>query len=117
VSNPDPDRDGPLFREQATCLVYAADFLREQSWTALARRVEKHALFPYMIFFLAHGGIVLQVQVPLCIRDHDLDGRPVRIPCRSFSAGESDRFEQAQQFELPILSKIPKLLFKRERAS
>jgi hypothetical protein len=117
VSNPEPNRDGALLREQATCVAYAADFQRDQSWTSLARRVEKQALFPYMIFFLAHGGIVLQVPVPLCIRDQDLDGRPVRIPCRSFSTGEGERFEQAQQFELPILSKIPRLLFKWERAS
>ena len=117
VSNPDPDRDGPLFREQATCLVYTADFLRERSWASLARRVDQQALFPYMIFFLAHGGIVLQVQLPLCIRDHDLDGRPVRIPCRSFSAGEGAQFEQAKQLEFPILSKIPILLSKTERSS
>jgi hypothetical protein len=28
VSNPDPDRDALLLREEATCLVYSADFLR-----------------------------------------------------------------------------------------
>ena len=38
VSNPGPNCDAPLLREESTCLVYSADFLRDQSWTSLARR-------------------------------------------------------------------------------
>jgi hypothetical protein len=95
VSNPDSDCDAPLLRQEATCLVYSADFLRDQSWTSLARRVQNDAPFPYMIYFLAQGGVVLQVQVPLCIRDQDLDGRQAQVPRRSFTSPEGHPFEQA----------------------
>jgi Protein of unknown function (DUF2934) len=102
VSNPGPDCDAPLLHDDATCLVYSAAFLRDQSWTSLARRVENDAPFPYMLYFLAHGGVVLQVQVPLCIRDQDLDGRPVQIPRRSFMSQEGRPFEQARAWELRL---------------
>ena len=88
VSNPDPDCDAPLLREEATCLVYVADFLRDQSWTSLVRRRANDAPFPYMVYFLAQGGAVLQVQLPLCIRDQDLDGRQVKVPRRAFTSPE-----------------------------
>jgi hypothetical protein len=102
VSNPDPVRDGLLLREEATCLVYSADFLRERAWTSLARRTDNEAALPYMIFFLAQCGVVLQVRLPLCIRDQELDGRPVRFPRRSFVTQEGRAFEQARLDEFRI---------------
>jgi hypothetical protein len=102
VSNPDPDCDAPLVRQEATCLVYSADFLRDRAWTSLARRAVNDAPFPYMIYFLAQGGVVLQVQVPLCIRDQDLDGRQARVPRRSFTSPEGRPFDQASPWELRL---------------
>jgi Protein of unknown function (DUF2934) len=95
VSNPDSDCDASLLRAEATCLVYSAAFLRDQSWTSLARRAKNDAPFPYMIFFLAQGGVVLQVHLPLCIRDQDLDGRLIHVPRRAFTSPEGSPFEQA----------------------
>jgi Protein of unknown function (DUF2934) len=102
VSNPDADDDALLLREEATCLVHSADFLRERSWTSLARRMENDAPLPYMIFFFAQGGVVLQVRVPLCIRDQDLDGKLVQIPRRSFTSPEGAPFGQAPAWQLPV---------------
>jgi hypothetical protein len=96
VSNPDSERDAPLLRERASCRVYSAEFLRQRSWTSLARRTENDAPFPYMIFFLCQGGVLIQVQVPLCIRDQDLDGRPVRIARRSLISADDHPFEQTR---------------------
>jgi hypothetical protein len=106
VSNPDPHFDEPLLREESTCLVYSADFLRDKSWTSLARRTQNDAPFPYMIYFLAQGGVVLQVRAPLCIRDQDLDGRLVRVPRRSFTSPEGRPFEQASPWELLASGRI-----------
>jgi hypothetical protein len=55
-----------------------------------------------MIFFLAQAGVVLQVRVPLCIRDQDLDGRPAFFPVRSFVSAEGFPFEQARSWELKL---------------
>jgi Protein of unknown function (DUF2934) len=104
VSNPDPESDGLLLREGATCLVYSAPFLDDRSWTSLARRIDRDVPLPYMIYFLAQGGVVLQVQVPLCIRDQDLDGRPVRFIRRSFMASEGHQFDQVRPWELRLTS-------------
>ena len=75
-----------------------------RSWTSLARRTENNAPFPYMIYFLAQGGVVLQVQLPLCIRDQDLDGRLVQIPRRSFTSPDGRPFEQTRPWELRLAS-------------
>lgn len=104
VSNPDPGLDDRLLLEEATCLVYSAGFLQDRSWTSLSRRTDKDVPFPYMVFFLNQGGVVLQVQVPLCIRDQDLDGKPVQIPRRSFMAGEGQPFEPVPAWGLRLAS-------------
>jgi hypothetical protein len=102
VSNPDPDSDGLLLKEAATCRAYTVPFLRNRSWTSLARRNDGVLSLPYMLYFLAHHGVVLQVQVPLCTRDQDLDGRPVREIRRSWSASEDDRLPQPRPTELQL---------------
>jgi hypothetical protein len=102
VSNPDAERDAQVFSVEATCRLYSASFLRDSSWTSLARRKENHAPVPYMIFFLAQGGTLLQVSLPLCIRDQDLDGRSVSLLPRSFDAGDGPSFEQAHSWELGL---------------
>ena len=106
VSNPDSDFDGRLLRKEAACLVYSADFLRDRSRISLARRIGNDVPIPYMVFFLARSGVVLQVQLPLCLRDQDLDGRPAFFPERSFVSAEGQSFEQAQARELEIGGRI-----------
>jgi hypothetical protein len=102
VSNPDPEFDGRLLHQDATCLVYLAPFLGQRSWASIARRVENDAPLPYMISFLALAGVVIQVQLPMCIRDQDLDGRLVRVPRRSFTNGEGETFEGARVLEFRL---------------
>jgi hypothetical protein len=102
VSNPDADSDGALFEADATCVVYLTPFLGEGSWTSIVRRMDPGAALPYMIYYLAVSGVLLQVQLPLCIRDQDLDGRPVPVPRRSFVAGEGGSFELARALEFRV---------------
>ena len=72
-------------------------FLRDHRGRRWRDERQNDAPFPYMIFFLAQGGVVLQVQLPLCIRDQDLDGRPVALLRRSFTSPETGQsFEQAR---------------------
>ncbi len=102
VSNPHERSDGPLLEQEATCVVYRAPFWAEQAWMSLARRIEKDVPLPYMVYFLAAGGVVLQISLPLCIRDQDLDGRVVYLPRRSFAVGEDQSFEQARVVEVRV---------------
>ena len=96
VSNPDDANDSRLLERDATCVVYLAPFWAERSWISLARRIEKDAPLPYMVSLLAVGGVLMQISLPLCIRDQDLDGRDVHAPRRSFAEGEGDSFQHAR---------------------
>ena len=48
--------DAQLVRHEATCRVFSALWLGDQSWTALMRRRDLDVPFPYMIFFLRTTG-------------------------------------------------------------
>ncbi len=102
VGNPDPDFDGPLFAGIAG-RAYCASFLRDRSAICLARRIDDDSPFPYMICSLAWGGAVVQVPLPLCVRDVEQDGRPVAMPERSFSSGERQSFREARSMVLPLV--------------
>ena len=102
VSNPHDRRDNRLLEGDATCVVYLARFWAERSWISLARRIEKDAPLPYMVSLLAVGGVLIQISLPLCIRDQDLDGRPLHIPRRSFTEGEGESFQQARVLEFRL---------------
>jgi hypothetical protein len=102
VSNPHDASDSRLLERDAACVVYLAPFWAERSWISLSRRIDKHAPLPYMVSLLAVGGVLMQISLPLCIRDQDLDGRSVRIPRRSFTDGERESFEQARALEFRV---------------
>jgi hypothetical protein len=101
VSNPDPDCDDHLFAGSC-CQVYAAPFLQARSGISVSRRVEAEAPLPDLLVFLGHGGIVVQVPVPLCLRDQDLDGRAVHQPQRSLTGGTGPDFQEARAVVLPL---------------
>ena len=86
VSNPDHAFDRSLF-DNAGCLVYQAHVPFRAAWVCLSCRTEKDAPFPYMLFFLGAERLILQVHLPLCALDEDLDGTEVHMPQRSFSTG------------------------------
>ncbi len=102
VSNPDHDSDDQLFAG-AICQVYAAPFLKDRSWVSLARRVNPDAPLPDLIYFLARSGIIIQVPVPLCLRDQDLDGRAVHLPERSLTGGDGPDFQESRSSVLPLV--------------
>jgi hypothetical protein len=101
VSNPDQDTDVRLFAE-SSCRIYSGDFLRGRPWTSLARRVDDETSLPYLLYFLAADGLVIQIHVPLCLRDEDLDGRRLRMPERVFEAGEGPDFRESHSTVLPL---------------
>jgi hypothetical protein len=78
MDNPAPDADARLF-DTTACRAYLIDDGWERSWICLARRVDDEADLPYMLFFLAWNQMVVQLPLPLCLRDQDLDGEPLRL--------------------------------------
>ncbi len=105
LSNPNHDDDARLFGG-AVCHVQIVPSLNDRSWAGLARRIDDQLPLPYMLYSLARNGVVVQIPLPLCIRDQDLDGRPVRAPVRSFShavgAGSGSAFPQNRSLVLPL---------------
>jgi hypothetical protein len=101
ASNPDHDSDDQLL-EGAECRVYRAPFLGEPALATLARRVDDEAAVPYMLCSLESGGIMVQVPVPMCLRDEDLDGRPIEHPERIPVAGRGPDFREARSVLLPL---------------
>jgi hypothetical protein len=103
VSNSDHDLDDRLL-SGAGCRIYTAPFLHDgaRASLSLARRIDDEAPVPYMLYFLAGDGIMVQVPLPLCVRDQDLDGRDVEHPERALSAGYGPDFRAAQCAPLPL---------------
>jgi hypothetical protein len=102
VANPDPDFDSPLFAG-IVGRAHFASFLRDRSTICLSRRIDDDSEFPYIVCSLAWGGAVVQVPVPLSMRDLELDGRPVTMPERSFTSGERQSFREARSMLLPLV--------------
>jgi hypothetical protein len=92
LSNPDHEYDADMFAG-ASCLVYG-DAAGQQPVTTLVRRVDDDAPVPYVLYFVANRGTIVQISVPLCVRDHDLDGRGTELPCRSLTTGEGPHFAE-----------------------
>jgi hypothetical protein len=112
VSNPSSGDDANLFADMV-CHVHAAPPLGGRSWTSLARRIDDSLPLPYMLYFLGRGGIILQIQVPLCLRDHDSDGREVPMPERSVTTGEGCQLEEIRAI---ILRPCTVILARSKRA-
>ncbi|MGP0070192.1 MAG: DUF2934 domain-containing protein [Isosphaeraceae bacterium] len=102
VSNPDHDSDDQLFAG-ALCQVYSVPFLGDRSWVSLARRIDDEAPLPNLLYFLAHDGIIVQVPVPLCLHDEDLDGRAVYQPERALNGGFGPDFQESRVSVLPLI--------------
>jgi hypothetical protein len=101
VANPDHDFDGGLFQDSAS-LVYQTHVASGAGWTGLARRIDDESPFPFMLFFLASGRLILQVRLPLCAQDDELDGSDVRVPYRSFSTGTGPDLRASPCLVLPV---------------
>jgi hypothetical protein len=79
VGNPDHDLDGRAFQSLA-CFVGFCPTPAPFASMALARRIDDEAAVPYLLGFLVTGRATFQVQVPLCVRDEDLDGPEPLMP-------------------------------------
>ena len=91
VNNPDHEYDGGLFAG-TYCHVYRDPSPPERSWISLARRVDDEAPFPYMVAFISWDGVVVQIALPMSVRDQDLDGRNARLLERSLVCGDGPHF-------------------------
>ncbi len=80
VCNPDHRFDSSLFKGLGCHVDLAPAHGSGGAWTALARRVEPEGPFPYMLHFVGTGRVVLQIHVPHCGRDEDLDGASMIVP-------------------------------------
>ncbi|MHC5541350.1 DUF2934 domain-containing protein, partial [Singulisphaera rosea] len=79
VGNPDHDFDVNLF-EAHDGFLHVSSVTFSHPWVALARKVEDDAPMPYMLLFLGTSDVVVQIPVPLCMSDEDLDGETLIIP-------------------------------------
>jgi hypothetical protein len=102
LNNPDHEYDAGLFAGTC-CHLYAASFTDSPPWTTLVRRIDDDAPLPYMLYFLARGGVVVQISVPLCVRDQDLDGRGARLPVRSLTVGEGPHYREMRPTVLRLV--------------
>ncbi|MGC8640032.1 MAG: DUF2934 domain-containing protein [Isosphaeraceae bacterium] len=103
VGNPDHEFDSGLFGGVG-CLLYQVHAPWPGPWTSLTRRVDEDAPLPYMLFFLGSGRVVLQLHLPLCSQDQDLDGMEARMPELSFSTGIGFDLRAAACVALPLNS-------------
>jgi hypothetical protein len=84
VNNPDATCDAGLFAG-LNCRIYAINASTDSLRVNLARRVNDDAAIPYMVFFLHEASTVIQVDLPLSLRDEDLDGASIESPERSWT--------------------------------
>jgi hypothetical protein len=101
VNNPDHECDLSLFGG-FSCRVYAGGVLGGRSSVSLARRIDDEAALPYLLCFLGCDGLVVQVHVPLSLRDEDLDGRRFFMPERAPAAGEGSDFRESHSTVLRL---------------
>jgi hypothetical protein len=103
VGNPDHELDRGLFGGTC-CLAYQTHVPSAQAWVSVARRVDDDAPYPSALFFLGAERLVLQIHLPLCARDEDLDGTEVRMPERSLSTGLGSDLRASTCLVLPLKS-------------
>jgi hypothetical protein len=109
VCNPDHDRDRGAFHELG-CSVYPLRHRTDSGWLSLARRrdSEDDDRLPYLLLFLGAHHFVVEVAVPLCLRDEDLESGPIRLPRRSFSTGYEGDVEPSSCLALPLAASQPR---------
>ncbi len=92
VSNPDHELDDMLL-SGAACRVYRADFLRQEPGVSLYRRIDDDEPVPFVVYFLRADGLMVQLALPMCLRDEDLDGRTVEHPTRALGSGTGYEYQ------------------------
>ena len=101
VNNPDPTCDAGLFAG-LSCRAYSVPTGKTPPWVSLARRVSDEAAVPYTVFFLNDAGLLLQADVPLSLRDEDLNGVELASPQRSWIWSEDVGDPDAECRKIPV---------------
>jgi hypothetical protein len=57
---------------------------------------------PYLLYLVGGDGIVLMVDLPMCLRDLDLDGRTRFVPERSLASGEGLGYRESHATLVPL---------------
>jgi hypothetical protein len=104
VCNPNDRLDLAQF-EDSLCLLYRSHASQGPAWASLCCRTDDGAPLPYALFFLGAEELVLQVQLPLCTRDQDLDGKAFHTPRRSFSAGTGADLKASDCWRLRLIAR------------
>ncbi len=106
VSNPDHDLDSQAIPGME-CIVHRLTEPSPFSWTALARRLDDDAPYPYILAFFATGDLVFQFPVPLCPRDEELEGNwSIPRVASPFGVGRSPL--DSQTVVIPLASAQPR---------
>jgi hypothetical protein len=101
VNNPDPHVDEPLFAS-AACRAYHASGPSTRPSVSLSRRIDDRAPLPYLSYFVQCERVILQIHLPLCSRDENLDAQTVEPPERLFTAGDGGSFHVATSRVLAV---------------
>jgi hypothetical protein len=101
VNNPDPACDAGLFAG-SSCRAYSTPTTDGRSSLSLARRVDDDVAMPYMVLFVSERDLVLQVDIPLSLRDEDLDIATAGSPERSWVWGHASVDSEAACRKLTV---------------
>lgn len=104
VCNPDDDRDAVLLDGLGLgCHLYETPEPVPSPFASLARRHDDDdAMFPYMLFFLGMGRVVIQTHLPFCPRDEELEGPERSGPLLSLSMGQGGELRSSRVVSLPM---------------
>jgi Protein of unknown function (DUF2934) len=106
INNPDHDFDAPAFGPLSGVLhLYATPF--PAPWAALSLRGNPDVRMPYSLFHLGDGCAMLQVSVPLCGRDDDLDGQTSIVPRAAHSLLSTRRDDPIVSATIALASSRP----------
>ncbi len=106
VLNPDHELDSHAF-EGLGCYLHQPFIPQPFAWTALARRIRDDAPMPYLLFFVGTPRIVLEVPVPLCLRDEDLEGEAILLPRVGAPDGLQRGVGGTRSLFLPVAVHVP----------
>jgi hypothetical protein len=101
INNPDHDCDASLFAG-ISCQAYDARSSAQRPSISVAKRLADGSPLPYMLCLIQSRGIAVQVPLPLCLRDQDLDSRLVTVPDPPLSLGDRQAFVESHRSVLTL---------------
>ena len=102
VTNPDHDREAALMDVMGVRAYWIPQGVPTR-FASLAKRTDDSSGFPYLLFFLGVGSVVLQVRLPLSPRDEDLEASENAGPELSMSMGNGPDHRAAESRVLRLV--------------